>query len=370
MTRVNVVFNNHEEHILAYVTKLSGVQMILGTPWFQTHQPHINWEDMSLTFCSDHCLRYCIHNHKPCYALSSRHCKRVFHKTPNPCFKKARHPKAPPLVDIAFISSQAAAGAISKGEDVTLTSFEDIHMMAEMDDEEWSNIQYLRAAGAKVLPEDFEKFQDRMEQPHMTKEEILAKLPQVLHPLYQGFDPKEAEELPPHREKLDHEIELQNDPDTYRAPRPVSHRLRPISRDEAQAVKLYIDDMMKKEQIERSTSEWAAPLLIVKKPGGGIRICVDYRGLNAHTIKNRNTPPLIRDMLTRLSKARFFSKVNVIAAFNKMRIKEEHKHLSAFITPYGLYQSELATIKLYQAYQSSLKPIDSSNNQASLIVTC
>ncbi|KAK1912610.1 hypothetical protein P3342_004546 [Pyrenophora teres f. teres] len=43
-------------------------------------------------------------------------------------------------------------------------------------------------------------------------------------------------------------------------------------------------------------------------------------------------------MLTKLSKAKFFSKVDVIAAFNKIRIKEEHKHLSAFITPYGLYQ--------------------------------
>ncbi|EFQ94366.1 hypothetical protein PTT_07967, partial [Pyrenophora teres f. teres 0-1] len=43
-------------------------------------------------------------------------------------------------------------------------------------------------------------------------------------------------------------------------------------------------------------------------------------------------------MLAKLSKSRYFSKVDVIAAFNKIRIKEEHKHLSAFITPYGLYQ--------------------------------
>ncbi|KAK1916938.1 hypothetical protein P3342_004494 [Pyrenophora teres f. teres] len=43
-------------------------------------------------------------------------------------------------------------------------------------------------------------------------------------------------------------------------------------------------------------------------------------------------------MLAKLSKSRYFSKVDVIAAFNKIRIKEEHKHLSAFITPYRLYQ--------------------------------
>ncbi|KAF7575705.1 hypothetical protein PtrM4_073290 [Pyrenophora tritici-repentis] len=207
-----------------------------------------------------------------------------------------------------------------------------------MTDQEWTDTQLLRAAGAKVLPEDFEKFRDRMERPHMSKEEILAKLPEVLHPLYHGFDPREADEIPPQRDKLDHAIEIQLDPETGKPPRPSSQRLRPLSRDEARAVKLYIDDMIRKGHIERSTSEWAAPLLVVKKPGGGIRICVDYRGLNAHTIKNRNTPPLIRDMLTKLSKAKFFSKVDVIAAFNKIRIKEEHKHLSAFITPYGLYQ--------------------------------
>ncbi|CAE7222323.1 RNA-directed DNA polymerase [Pyrenophora teres f. teres] len=294
---------------------------------------------MSITFNSDHCIRNCLENHKPCMAASSRHRK---HPAP-PAYelKKARHPKAPqdpPPIDIAFVSSRVAAISVTRGEEVCLTSMEEVERLCNMTNQEWADTQLLRMAGAKVLPEDFEKFRDRMERPHMSKEEILAKLPEVLHPLYHGFDPREADEIPPQRGKLDHAIEIQLDPETGKLPRPSSQRLRPLSRDEARAVKLYIDDMIRKGHIERSTSEWAAPLLVVKKPGGGIRICVDYRGLNAHTIKNRNTPPLIRDMLTKLSKAKFFSKVDVIAAFNKIRIKEEHKHLSAFITPYGLYQ--------------------------------
>jgi len=332
MTYVDVTFDNHKEQLIAYVTKLSGVQMILGTPWFQIHRPHIDWETMSLVFSSDHCLRHCISNHKPCYAQSSRHRKAI------PNHSTARHPKAPPLIDVAMISSRVAATSVSRGEEVLFTTIEEVYRLADMSEEEWQDEQYLRAAGAKVLPEDFEKFRDKMEQPALSKDEILAKLPKVLHPMFHGFDPRKAEEMPPNRPKIDHRIELQPDPDTGQPPKPSSQRLRPLSRDEARAVKLYINDMLQKGHIERAVSEWAAPLLVVKKPGGGIRICVDYRGLNAHTIKNRNAPPLIRDMLAKLAKAKYFSKVDVIAAFNKIRIKDEHKHLSAFITPYGLYQ--------------------------------
>ncbi|KAF1828363.1 hypothetical protein BDW02DRAFT_469532, partial [Decorospora gaudefroyi] len=93
MTRVNVTFNNYNEQVLAYVTKLSGVQMILSTPWFQLHNPQVNWDTMSIVFNSDHCMRNCLHNHKPCMTASSRYRK---HPTPPDYeLKKTRHSKAP-----------------------------------------------------------------------------------------------------------------------------------------------------------------------------------------------------------------------------------------------------------------------------------
>ncbi|KAI1508209.1 rve domain containing protein [Pyrenophora tritici-repentis] len=212
MTRVHVTFDTHHEQVLAYVTKVSGVQMILGTPWFQIHNPQVNWDTMSIVFNSDHCIRNCLENHKPCMAASSRHRK---HPAP-PAYelKKARHPKAPqhpPPIDIAFISSRVAAISVTRGEQVCLTSMEEVERLCNMTDQEWTDTQLLRAAGAKVLPEDFEKFRDRMERPHMSKEEILAKLPEVLHPLYHGFDPREADEIPPQRDKLDHAIEIHHE---------------------------------------------------------------------------------------------------------------------------------------------------------------
>jgi hypothetical protein len=52
-------------------------------------------------------------------------------------------------------------------------------------------------------------------------------------------------------------------------------------------------------------------MLLAKKPDGGLRFCVDYRVLNENTIKNRYPLPLIRETLMNLSKARWFTKLDV-----------------------------------------------------------
>ena len=78
--------------------------------------------------------------------------------------------------------------------------------------------------------------------------------------------------------------------------------------------------------------------MFVKKPGGGLRFCVDYRGLNAVTIKNRYPIPLITETLNRLWKAKIFTKLDIISAFNRLRIKEGDEELTAFRTRFGLYE--------------------------------
>lgn len=76
----------------------------------------------------------------------------------------------------------------------------------------------------------------------------------------------------------------------------------------------------------------------MRKPGGGIRVCVDYRQLNNITVKNRYPIPLIAETLDRLTRAKVFSKFDVVAAFNRLRIKEGQEWLTALNTRYGQFE--------------------------------
>ena len=64
-----------------------------------------------------------------------------------------------------------------------------------------------------------------------------------------------------------------------------------MTRDELDATKKYVDEHLTKKFIRPFTSPVASPVILVKKPGGGLRFCVDYRALNAITIKNRYPIP-------------------------------------------------------------------------------
>ena len=90
-------------------------------------------------------------------------------------------------------------------------------------------------------------------------------------------------------------------------------------------------------------------MLIIKKPDRGLRVYIDYRALNALTIPNRNAPPLIKETLAKLYAARIYSKFDIIAAFNKIRVREGHEHKTAFLTRYGLYEYTVILFGLYNA---------------------
>ncbi|TKA26373.1 hypothetical protein B0A49_13436, partial [Cryomyces minteri] len=131
-----------------------------------------------------------------------------------------------------------------------------------------------------ITPADFDKFMEKKND-ELTQAEILERLPPELHEFFDVFSQKEADTLPPHRPQ-DHAIDLV--PGTEADP--PYKRSYGMSRDELLAVKQYVDEHLAKGFIRPSSSPYAAPVLLVRKPGGGLRLCVDYRALNAITIKN------------------------------------------------------------------------------------
>ena len=67
-------------------------------------------------------------------------------------------------------------------------------------------------------------------------------------------------------------------------------------------------------------------------------VYIDYRALNAITKKDRYPLPLIRETLNNLSKAKWFTKLDVIAAFHKIRVAEGDEWKTAFRTRFGLFE--------------------------------
>ena len=153
---------------------------------------------------------------------------------------------------------------------------------------------------------------------HVLKPKIKTDPATVLLDVYKeflkSFSYEEANKLPPARPGIDHIIRMQ--PGTQ----PPARLLYGMSRNELKVLKKYLEDNLSKEYIRAFSSPAAAHVLFVKKPGGGLRFCVDYRGLNELIIKNKYPLPLIQETLDRLYKGIYFIKLDIIAAFNKIQI--------------------------------------------------
>ena len=111
-----------------------------------------------------------------------------------------------------------------------------------------------------------------------------------------------------------------------------------MSRNELLVLRKELTSLLDKDFIQESKSPAAAPVLFAKKPGGGLRFCVDYRGLNAITRKDRYPLPLIRETFAALSKAKWLTKLDVTAAFHRIRMAKGDEWKTAFRTRYGLFE--------------------------------
>ena len=141
----------------------------------------------------------------------------------------------------------------------------------------------------------------------------------ILKPDYYEFLPlfsrQEANKLPPYR-LYDHHISL------LLGKTPLFGPLYGISREENKELWKFLKENLDKGFIRASQSLTVSLIMFVKKPGGGLRFYIDYRALNNILIKSRYPLPLILETLNKLSKTVIFIKLNIISAFNRIRIAE------------------------------------------------
>ena len=163
------------------------------------------------------------------------------------------------------------------------------------------------------------------------------KLPRHYWKWLKAFSQQLANELPPHRPGIDHKIPLKRDRNGNEEQPPYGP-LYGMNREELLFLRKTLTDLLGKNFIRVSQSPAAAPVLLVRKPGGGVRFCVDYRGLNEISVKDRYPLPLIRKTLRNMAKARWFTKLDIIAAFHKIRIAPGEEWKTAFRTRYGLFE--------------------------------
>lgn len=128
-----------------------------------------------------------------------------------------------------------------------------------------------------------------------------------------------------------HRIHLTDD-------RPFRLPYRRVPPGQYQKLREALSEMEEKDIIRKSSSEWASPLVLVWKKNGDLRICVDYRWLNARTVKDAHPVPHQADCLAALGGNAIFSAMDLTSGFYNVPMHEEDKKFTAFTTPVGLHE--------------------------------
>jgi hypothetical protein len=107
---------------------------------------------------------------------------------------------------------------------------------------------------------------------------------------------------------------------------------------EMKELKIQLQGLLDKWHICPSTSPWGCSTLFVEKKDKELRLCVDYRPLNAVTIKNKYPLPRIDVLFDQLAGAQVFSKIDLRSVYHQIKICTEDIPKTTFMIRYGLYE--------------------------------
>ena len=122
-----------------------------------------------------------------------------------------------------------------------------------------------------------------------------------------------------------------------------------MSETELKVLRQYLYDNLAKGWIQPSKSPAGAPILFVAKKDSSLRLCVDYRGLNDVTVKNRYPLPLISETIDRVSRAKVYTKLDLRDAYYRIRIKAGDEWKTAFRTRYSYFEYRVLPFGLANA---------------------
>ena len=129
---------------------------------------------------------------------------------------------------------------------------------------------------------------------------------------------------------IEHKIE------TFGAP--VRQALRRTTYEEKQNIEPQIKAMLEADVIAPSTSPWASNLVLVRKRDNTLRTCVDFRALNARTIRDNWPLPRIDESIDALGGAKYFSTIDLMSGYWQLPVFEPHRPKTAIITHMGTFE--------------------------------
>ena len=294
-----------EERTFVVVPLTPSYQFILGMDWFRHVTPTIDWEQPSVSIKGNSVPLPGIASERPTtvMVMSAKAMGKLMRKN-------ARRVKDP---DSFFY------GMITPAEQTCLNAVE----IAEGD------VPAFQALLKTLKSQQGPAFDTKLQSLMMNYQQLVSKR--------EGLPPERNGELLPHR------IDL------VEGAQPPRHKLYRMSTAELAELHRQLKDMLEKGWIQASTSPFGAPVLFARKANGELRLCVDYRGLNDITVKDRYPLPRAEDLFDQLTGATIFSKLDLAQGYHQIRIHEEHVPRTAFNTRYGTYEFRVMPFGLTNA---------------------
>src|SRR5712671_4244240 len=270
-----------QEQTRFFVTNLGGDRFIFGYPWLATFNPDINWPEATVN--------------RPRFRVETLVSGKLTQK------EYLQHMQT------------VAIAQLEEGDELIMS----LEVLGE---------EPMKIRKSTLAQQMAEKAYDA------TKVNTEETVPAVFKRHWRTFSEQEARQLPPHRE-FDHRIELHPD-----APNVINSKVYPLSQHEQKVLDEYLTDNLEKGYIVASSSRYGSPTFTVKKKDGSLRIVHDYRKLNEYTVLDITPLPKISSILEELRGKSLFSKFDIRAGYNNIRVLAEDTYKTGFKTNKGLFE--------------------------------